>query len=209
MGCPCDDFSADAYFHDIYVSTGIEQSRSRSLGHSLREMMSRIARHFHDAICQTQWSTFGSLSFLLLVICLPGTAKAGQLVVSDPVTGVEREYSVEDMRRMPVTEFSTTTPWTDGLQHFVGVPLSEFLQDVSGEYTLHLKAVNDYSVSMSAELVINSTSIIAFERNGALMTVRDKGPFWLVFPFDDDERYLTESMMSRSIWQLSRIEVQR
>ncbi len=69
--------------------------------------------------------------------------------------------------------------------------------------------MNGYSVSMSADLVADGAAMIAFERNGALMSVRDKGPFWLVFPFDDDARYLTESMMSRSIWQLSRIDVQR
>lgn len=209
MGFSGHKFRAGACFHDTCKSRTMAQDRTYSAGSFLRALCLRVTQYLDTALHRTLLKPFGRLSWILLLICLSGAAKAGQLVFSDPATGVEQEYSVDDMRNMPVTELTTSTPWTEGVQHFVGVPLSEFLRSLSGEYTLHLKAVNDYSVSMSAELVASTTSIIAFERNGALMSVRDKGPFWLIFPFDDDERYLTESMMSRSIWQLSRIEVQR
>ena len=44
-------------------------------------------------------------------------------------------------------------------------------------------------------------------RNGGRMSVRDKGPLWIVYPFDSSEEYQAELIYSRSIWQLVRIEV--
>jgi hypothetical protein len=49
--------------------------------------------------------------------------------------------------------------------------------------------------------------MIAFRMNGAPMSVRDKGPLWIVYPYDSDPRFQTEIIYSRSIWQLDRLEV--
>ena len=39
------------------------------------------------------------------------------------------------------------------------------------------------------------------------MSIRDKGPLWVVYPYDSSADYRTEVIYSRSIWQLDRIEV--
>jgi hypothetical protein len=39
------------------------------------------------------------------------------------------------------------------------------------------------------------------------MTVRDKGPLWIVYPYDAKPEYRQELIYSRSIWQLDHIEV--
>jgi hypothetical protein len=49
--------------------------------------------------------------------------------------------------------------------------------------------------------------IVAFARNGAPMPLRDKGPLWIVYPYDSNPDYQSELIYSRSIWQLDRIEV--
>ena len=41
------------------------------------------------------------------------------------------------------------------------------------------------------------------------MTLRDKGPLWLVYPYDADTAYQSEVIYARSVWQLDRIEVLR
>jgi hypothetical protein len=41
------------------------------------------------------------------------------------------------------------------------------------------------------------------------MSVREKGPLWVIYPFDDVPEYQNETIYSRSIWQLDRIEVVR
>jgi hypothetical protein len=49
---------------------------------------------------------------------------------------------------------------------------------------------------------------VAYLRNGAEMSMRDKGPLWIVYPYDAKPDYQSELIYSRSIWQLDRIEVQ-
>jgi len=39
------------------------------------------------------------------------------------------------------------------------------------------------------------------------MPVREKGPLWIIYPFDATNAYRTESHYARSIWQLERIDV--
>ena len=75
------------------------------------------------------------------------------------------------------------------------------------EGTLKATAINDYAVEIPVEDAVEGGPIIAFMRNGAPMSVRDKGPLWIVYPYDSDPAYQTEVIYSRSIWQLDRIEV--
>ncbi len=49
------------------------------------------------------------------------------------------------------------------------------------------------------------TALIAYARNGQPMTLRDKGPLWIVYPFDTDPMYRSEVIYANSIWQLEQI----
>jgi hypothetical protein len=107
---------------------------------------------------------------------------------------------------LPQTEFTTTTIWTEGPQHFRGVALSALLAHLRLEaQELDLIAVNDYMVTLPADAVGPDYPVIAHERNGAPMGLRDKGPFWLVYDYDADPAFRTEITYVRSIWQLTRI----
>lgn len=107
-------------------------------------------------------------------------------------------------------EIETTTIWTDGLQTFVGVELDDLLVAVGAEgATLRAIAHNDYAVDIPVSDAVNGGPIIAFLRNGEAMSLREKGPLWVIYPFDSAPQYQTELIYSRSIWQLDRIEVQR
>ncbi|ETX16394.1 oxidoreductase [Roseivivax halodurans JCM 10272] len=107
----------------------------------------------------------------------------------------------------PVT-VKTTTIWTDGVQTFTGVPLDR-LMDVVGATgaAIDATAINDYSVEIPASDWEDGGPIVAFLNNGETMSVRDKGPLWIVWPFDDNPEFQTETIYSRSIWQLDRIVV--
>ena len=43
--------------------------------------------------------------------------------------------------------------------------------------------------------------------DGKPMPVREKGPLFIIYPFDADERLRSERYYSRSAWQLRTIEV--
>jgi len=110
------------------------------------------------------------------------------------------------MDELPQTDFVTTTIWTEGPQHFRGVALSALLAHLGLEAReLDLMAVNDYVVTLPAEAIGPEYPVIAHQRNGAPMALRDKGPFWLLYDYDADPAFRTEITYVRSIWQLTRI----
>ena len=49
--------------------------------------------------------------------------------------------------------------------------------------------------------------IIAYEMNGKPMSRREKGPLWIVYPYDSAAKYRTELAHARSVWQLDRLDV--
>jgi hypothetical protein len=72
---------------------------------------------------------------------------------------------------------------------------------------LHAVALNDYAVEIPASDAVEGGPIVAFAMNGAPMSVRDKGPLWIIYPFDAKPEYQSEVIYSRSIWQLDRIVI--
>lgn len=152
------------------------------------------------------------IAYGVIFVCCLGFAGAviaqeRAITLYGPDEGTARIITIDMMRDHEVVKISTTTPWTEGIQEFVGIPVSALLDGLSGTFELALTAINDYTVTIPSSGIDPMVPVIAFERNGEAMSVRDKGPFWLIYPFDDSPEFRTESMMSRSIWQLSKIEI--
>jgi hypothetical protein len=117
-------------------------------------------------------------------------------------------FDMAMLQKMGTTAFETTTIWTEGVQTFVGVELHSLLETLGVESgTLNASAVNDYAVEIPVSDAVTGGPIIAFSRNGAEMSLREKGPLWIVYPYDIKPDYQSELIYSRSIWQLDRIEV--
>ncbi len=49
--------------------------------------------------------------------------------------------------------------------------------------------------------------ILAIKRNGEYMPVRDKGPLFIVYPYDSKSELKSQTYYGRSAWQLKRLEV--
>ena len=111
------------------------------------------------------------------------------------------------LEEMDAVTFSTSTIWTEGTQVFTGVPLSRLIHSVDGGgVSVTLKAMNDYSVTIPLAEVRGDYPIVAYLNNGEPMSIRDKGPLWVVYPYDLSDEYRSEVVYARSIWQLDRIE---
>lgn len=117
-------------------------------------------------------------------------------------------FDIEALDALPQLEFLTTTIWTDGMVEFSGVSLKALLENVDATgATLEMVALNDYAVTIPISEIEDASPMIATRMNGKQMSVREKGPFWIVFPYDSDPKYQSELVYSRSIWQLSRLNV--
>lgn len=110
------------------------------------------------------------------------------------------------LEELGMVTFTTSTIWTEGEQEFSG-PSLKSLTDLLGieEGMLTATAVNDYAVEIPVSDAVEGGPILALDRNGEAMSVRDKGPIWVVYPYDDNPDYQTEVHYSRSIWQLDRL----
>lgn len=117
-------------------------------------------------------------------------------------------FDIAMLEALPSHTIQTTTIWTDGVQTLTGVPLKALLDEVGAAgRTLRATAINDYAIEIPMSDAVEGGPVVSYLRNGALMPVRDKGPLWIVYPYDDDPAFRTEVIYSRSIWQLNRIEV--
>ena len=100
------------------------------------------------------------------------------------------------------------TPWTEGKVTFEG-PLLKAILDAAGAQgkTLIVKALNDYSAEVPMEDAQDFPTMLAIRMNGEEMSVRDKGPLFMIYPFDKHPELYNEKYFSRSVWQIKEIEV--
>lgn len=116
-------------------------------------------------------------------------------------------FDVDMLEQLGTEHFKTSTIWTEGVSEFSGVSLStlvHLLGVTSGD--LEMVAVNDYSVTVPVSDAVKQGPIIAFAMDGKPMSIRNKGPLWLVYPYDLNKDYQSETIYARSIWQLVRID---
>jgi hypothetical protein len=107
-----------------------------------------------------------------------------------------------------MTGFETTTPWYDHSVRFDGVRMERLMQVVgaSGDQILAY-ALNDYSTELPISDFARYNVLLALKRDGEYMPVRDKGPLFIVYPFDSNPDLRHQRFYSRSAWQLARIVV--
>lgn len=100
------------------------------------------------------------------------------------------------------------TPWADGKTTFEGPFLRSILKMVGAHgKSLKITALNDYASDIPIGDATDYDTILATKLNGKHMSVRDKGPVFLVYPFDTNDELYNEKYFSRSVWQIKSIEV--
>lgn len=141
---------------------------------------------------------------------LPTAGIAEEAILTITGAGEPVSYDRAELEGMPAVELVTTTIWTEGEQTFTGVPLSALLEAANvTEGVIKATAINDYAVSIPVEDVVGSEwPIVAYALNGEPMSVREKGPLWIVYPYDSGPEYRSEIVYSRSVWQLDRLAIE-
>ncbi|KQI67808.1 oxidoreductase [Loktanella sp. 3ANDIMAR09] len=163
--------------------------------------------------------TFAGASAVLFLSATPLLAEdipAPQGDVLLTITGNIKMTNVDDqlqldrdaLMALEAATFETSTIWTEGVQSFQGVSLATLMETLGvTEGTIIATAINDYAVEIPVSDAVEGGGMVAYLMDDAEMRVRDKGPLWVVYPYDSDPAYRTEVIYSRSIWQLDRLEV--
>lgn len=128
--------------------------------------------------------------------------------VSEADKGAAVQFDAAMLDALPQTTLNVETPWYDERGSFSGPLLRDVLATSGAEgKVLLIKALNDYFSEVPASDAMQYDVILATRRNGEILSVRDKGPLFLVYPFADHPEIYNEAYFGRSVWQIKEIEV--
>jgi hypothetical protein len=110
--------------------------------------------------------------------------------------------------KLGLTTIRTTTPWHQGVQTFEGIRLSKLMQVVKATgSSIEVVALNKYRTNIPVSDFKQYEPILAIKRDGQYMLVRDKGPLFVIYPYDSDPALRSEQYYGRSAWQVASITV--
>lgn len=104
--------------------------------------------------------------------------------------------------------FTSRNIWYDQPVTYEGVLGSVFLDFVgvpAGATQMKLRALNDYVVRIPLADFRRWPVMLALKLNGQYMSVRDKGPIWIVYPNHLASHLMSRTYQGRWIWQLAEI----
>ena len=117
-------------------------------------------------------------------------------------------FDREMLESLGLETITTTTPWHKGPVTFEGVRMSKVMQLVQAKgKTVKALALNDYETQIPMEDFSKFNVILALKRDGEYMPVRDKGPLFIVYPYDSAPELKSQTYYGRSAWQLKKLEI--
>lgn len=128
--------------------------------------------------------------------------------ITAPNAEAAAQFDAAMLQALPQHRLRAVTPWTEGMTEFSGPLLRDVLNQAGANGdSLLMTAINEYQVTVPALDAERYNCILTMSVNGEILTVRTKGPLWLIYPWDQVDDLRTETYYSRSIWQLKDIEV--
>lgn len=130
----------------------------------------------------------------------------GDLEATNSEDGAQLDRAM--IESMGVETVHTGTIWTEGSSAFEGISLARLMVRLGADGSiLRLTALNDYAVEIPMSEAVDGGPLLAYRMDGTELSPRDKGPLWMIYPFDSNPDYKNDVSYSRSIWQLTMIEV--
>ena len=128
--------------------------------------------------------------------------------VALPNDGPRAVFDMAMLEQMPQGSFTTKTPWYAQPRKFTGPLLRDVLAAAGAQgTTLRALALNDYRVDIPFADAQQHDILIARLLDDRPMPVRDKGPLFIIYPFDSKPELRNAVYYSRSAWQLKAVEV--
>lgn len=118
-------------------------------------------------------------------------------------------FDVASLEKLGLESFQTASPWYNGRTTFTGIPMKKLMDYVGAKGSIvKVTALNDYTTVIPLSDFNKYNVILALKINGEYMRVRDKGPLFIVYPYDSKPELNNQVYYSRSAWQVSRMSVE-
>ena len=141
-------------------------------------------------------------------------APAGQVILTISgrisVTNAQGEAQFDRamLEALGMERFTTRTPWYEGAITFEGVRMARLMERVVARgTTLTVTALNDYATDIPIADFGRFGTLLALKRDGQYMSVRDRGPLFVVYPYDSTPELNQRLYFARSAWQVARMAV--
>ena len=123
-------------------------------------------------------------------------------------SGDELHLDREQLMAIDTQVVETSTPWTDGVSRFEG-PLFRRVLEVAGARgdRVRVRTLNDYTVEIPLRELQQYDVILALQQDGVPLEVRELGPVFVLYPFDENPELFNQSVRHRSAWHVISVEV--
>ncbi len=121
----------------------------------------------------------------------------------------EYKLSQDELKELTGSSLTTVTPWTDQPNVYSGISLADLLAHYQiSATTAKARALNDYQVEINLHQALSAGAFIVSHVDGEPMKVRNKGPFWIIFPWSRQPDLIERKYQDWSIWQMIEISFQ-
>lgn len=154
-----------------------------------------------------------ALTFSCAALALDAPKERPILAISGKIAeknaGDVARFDMKMIEALPQHTFTTSTPWFDKPVKFTGPLLADVLAAVKASGTsISAVAINDYKITIPVADAAKFKVIVARLIDDKPIPVREKGPLFVVYPFDSSVDLRTSTYYERSIWQLKALDIQ-
>lgn len=128
--------------------------------------------------------------------------------IAHPNVDDEAHFDRRMLLNLSSRAVETTTPWHAESARYEGPLLRAVLKAVGAEgERIEVRALNDFEAEIPVSDLHDYEVILALDRDGEPMPIREFGPLFVLYPFDDHSELNNETIRFRSVWQVERIHV--
>lgn len=119
------------------------------------------------------------------------------------------EFDLAGLKKLPQHSFTTHTPWFKDPMTFTGPLMRDVLASAKLKgHALSAVARDEYKAKLPFSDAEKFDVILAHSINGDPMSANNKGPLFIVYPYDSKKELQTVLYYQRSVWQLKALIVE-
>ena len=130
------------------------------------------------------------------------------LTIKGAARGKIFRFDLDALEKLGLIRYTSKNIWYDKPVTYEGVlgsKLLDFIGVPPGATKMKMRALNDYVVKIPIEDFRRWPVMLALKLNGKYMSVREKGPIWVVYPNHLHPELDSRSYQGKWIWQLMEI----
>lgn len=173
-------------------------------------LTSKLFNHFDDSPVVTNVDNTHTTPPYPPIPQPAGNLEQVLIVQSDPNSNCgakEFIFSEKQLEELPQKTFKTKHTWSNIAQEFSGPLLADVLKLVCANVRdIYMRSLDQYSVMVNFQTAEKYQPILALKINGQSLTIREKGPVWLMVD-TDGYKIPTRALDNMLVWQLYYIRI--